>query len=247
MKSCALLALVFAVGGCGDDGAKHKDAAIDAKPDTPIDSAVDAGRCAAGQTFFTGEFVDWDSNDGAGFCGIFGAHWTVHGDTTTDSTNPNGRFELCLNAGETQVDIVEPAAASQCTTDMGTYAIPGIAIMTPAVVAAGGMFSSRSMETSRVTTFYASFSSTFDAGKGALFVHVDGNQDAVAISSASDPAQAFNGTTWAAGATGTDVFFPNIALDIASSTTVSVTGGAVGTGTFPLAAGAITYVSVIGN
>ncbi len=244
MKCCALLALVFAAGACGDDGVKQHDAAIDATPDVPID----AGRCAAGQTFFTGEFVDWDSNDGAGFCGIFGAHWTVHGDTTTDSTNPNGRFELCLNPGETQVDIVEPTDASQCTVDMGTYAIPGIAIANRAVIATNKLFSSRSMETSRETTFYASFSATFDQAMGQLFVHVEGTQSPISIDATSLAAQAFDGTTWAAGATGVDVFFPNITLPLGGTTNVTIGGaGGIGGGAVPLAAGTITYVTVVGN
>jgi len=248
MKSVALLALVFGVGGCGDDSAKHRDAAIDAKVDAPIDSSVDAGRCAAGQTFFTGEFVDWDSNNGAGFCGIFGAHWTVEGDTTTDSTNPNGRFELCLNAGETKVDIVEPTAASQCTVDMGTYAIAGLAVANPAVIATNKLFSSRSMETSRVTTFYTGFAATYDPTKAALFVHVEGTQSAIAIDATSLAAQAFDGTTWAAGATGVDVFFPNITVPVGGTTNVTIGGaGGIGGGAVPLVANTITYITVVGN
>jgi len=128
-----------------------------------------------------------------------------------------------------------------------TYSLPGLAIATRSVADAGGAFVARSLDDARIGPFYAGFGSTFDATKGQLFVHVTGAPRAVAITAPHDAVQAFNGTAWASGDTGGDVFFPNIDLGAGTTTDVSVAGGALGTGSVPLVAGTITYMAVVVN
>jgi hypothetical protein len=50
--------------------------------------------------------------------------------------------------------------------------------------------------------------------------------------------------TWAPGNVGHEVFFPDVDPN-GGSATLSVDGGAIGTGSIPLAAGKITTLSVI--
>jgi hypothetical protein len=201
------------------------------------DVAIDAP-----QVQFTGEYVDWDSTDTA-FCGIMGASFEVRGSTAApDHTAPNGRFVLEVPGTATSlVDITPPTSPSGCTTSAmnQTYAMPGIAVADPAVIATGQLVSLRDFTTARQSTLGA----TLDSGKGHVFVHVDGTQAQVSLSTTSDMPQAWNGTMWAAGAQGVNVFFPNVAPGMA---TVSM-GSAIGGGSVPVEAGKITYVTLVGS
>jgi hypothetical protein len=218
-----LLLLALVLAACGDDGGKTIDAAIsDGQPLT-----------------FTGEFVDWFSTDNA-FCGIFQATFTVHGDSSrTNMTNPNGRFTLMLEPAQTtQIDITPPTAQSECSQPKSGYDVPGIMIADASVIASGQMISARAF------TMAAATSVGFDATKAQVFVHVDGTPRAVSITGTHQPTEAFDGTMWAAGDTGANVYFPNV--DPAPGmTTVSTMGTALGTGTVPIAAGTITYVTIV--
>jgi hypothetical protein len=202
---------------------------------------------AAVDLMFTGEVVDWDSTD-ANFCGVLGATLTVHGDPSrTDMIRaPNGRFLLAIaSAPTTQIDLAPPTTGSGCITGSPTYAIPGIIVANRDVIAASAIVSLRMMTMPRTTTFYGALGG-FDASKAQIFVHVDGTPRAVAISGTGGAPQAFDGTAWAAGATGVNVMFPNV--DVGSGTTqLTMTGNATGTGMLPLAAGKFTYATVIAN
>jgi hypothetical protein len=210
----------------------------DAKVDSPPDSPPDSGPCPSAR-FFTGEYVDWDSTDSV-FCGIYMGTFAISGGPS-DHTNPNGRFQLCLAAAQpTRVDITPPTGASMCQPSPGSYAMPGLAMADPAVIATGEVVSMRDFTAERTATLGV----TLDGAKGHVFVHVDKTAQPVTISSASDAAQAWSGTAWAAGNQGINVFFPNAAV---GNTTVSMTGGAVGTGSVPVEAGKITYVTLVGN
>lgn len=218
------LLLVTALAACGDDGGKKVDAAItDGQP-----------------LMFTGEYVDWFSTDTGFFCGIFQATFTVHGDSSrTNQTNPNGRFTLELAPAQTtQIDITPPTAQSECSQPKSTYNVPGIMIADASVIAAGQMVSARSFTVDAATMV------GYDSSKAQVLVHVDGTPRAVSINGTHQPTEAFDGTTWAAGDTGTNVYFPNV--DPAGGmTTVSTTGTAIGTGTVPIAAGTFTYVTLV--
>jgi len=205
------------------------------------DAAIDAFVCPANR-FFTGEYVDWDSNNAAGFCGIYMATFAVHGDASNSKpTNPNGRFQICLdNAIPSQIDITPPTAASQCTVPSSTYTLPGLAIADPEVIATGQLVSMRNFTVAREPTV----GFTPNAAKAHVFVHVDGTAAAVSIAASSDSPQAFDGTTWAAGATGQDVMFPNVD-PTGGTTTVSMTGATAGAGSVPVVAGTITYVTLV--
>ena len=230
----AALALVL-LAACSGGSHSPKDAAADATPDAP----VDAGPCPAAR-LFTGELVDWDSNMTTGFCGVFGATYQVQGDPSrSDQTNPNGRFQICLaTAASTRVDITPPTDPSQCTVPASTYSMAGLAIADPAVIATGQLISMRAFTDHRVP----SLGVTLDPAKGHVFVHVDGTPGDVALSAAHDAAQFYDGTTWSMTGPAANVFFPNVAT---GTTSVTMTGGAIGTGSVPVEAGKITYVTLV--
>ncbi|MEO8701294.1 MAG: hypothetical protein ABI867_14695 [Kofleriaceae bacterium] len=230
MRFVLLMLALVACGACGDDGA-----AVDAS----ITVDIDNGTCGA-ELRFTGEYIDWDQD--GGFCGIFDAAFASGADTL--STAPNGRFDTCIDRAAAQVvyQVTPSATASQCTDPQSTYPLPTIAVASNAVINAGGFWSGRNFTVAR----QASLGVTLDPAKAHVFVHVDGTPRAVAVAAAHDAPQANAATTWAAGDTGHEVFFPNV--DVGGGTTmVSVTGGAIGTGSIPVAAGKITSVSLIAN
>jgi len=227
LLACGLL---VACSGCGDDG--------DTPADAPIVVDIDNGSCGD-QLRFTGEYVDWD-NDTA-FCGINEALFEVAGgEGAMDNTAPNGRFDMCISgtAAVTLLDITPPVEASECTTPASTYSLGGIAVANAAMLRAGGFWSARNFTADRVATI----GFTPDPAKGHVFVHIDGGSRTVAIDAAHDATQAVAADDWAAGDTGHEVFFPNVAP---GQTTVSATGGsAIGTGDVGVTAGKITYVSL---
>ncbi len=177
---------------------------------------------------FTGEYVDWDSTEAA-FKGVFGAHFTLQGDATkTTMTAPNGRFILCVPAADGLVD-VEPMAGSDY--------VGGTVVVNKAVVQSGAMLSYRSFTTTRAADF------GFDATKAHVYVHVHGGSRTVTTAAAPGVKKSFDGTTWADGNSGTNIYLGNIT---GTSTTLNVSGGgATGAGTIPLAPGELTYVTIV--
>jgi hypothetical protein len=246
------MALSWLVVACSSSssGDRGRDAAIDAPAiDVPPDAGgpdADAGPCGLYFYQLSAVFLDWDSTAAAP-CAITGSRWYVHLTQGYATTDASGMLAICLASNNPELDIQPPPTASTCTTPSSTYSIPGLAIATRSVADAGGAFVARSLDGARTGPFYAGFGSTFDATKGQLFVHVNGAPRAVAISSPHDAVQAFDGTAWASGDTGDDVFFPNIDLGAGPMTHVSVAGGALGTGSVPLVAGTITYMAVVVN
>jgi len=184
---------------------------------------------------FTGEYVDWDSSSAA-FCGIFGAQLQVEGGGASGATAPNGRFDLCIPDGPMAlVDITPPGAQSQCTVPHASYALPAIAVANKAVILAGGAWSGRGFVMGKQNP---------DPTKAQVFVHVNGAPREVSLSTMMHgPTQARMNDTWASGATGQDVFFPDV--DPAGGNTTLAAGGAIGTGLIPLVAGKMTIVSII--
>jgi len=220
----------LALLGCGG-GSKSPDAAV----------ALEAGPCGS-ETFFTGDFVDWDSSD-ATFCGIFQATWTVRGDPAhTDSTNPNGRFELCVPPGVvTLVDITPPTVASECVAPQGQmYTARGIAVADPTSIARGAVFSARAFTTTRRDMFFAAAGLPYDALNAQIVVHL-ATPAAVSCTAPHDAAQAWNGTAWSASSTGVDVLFPNVMIPGSGTTSITVAGGR--TVSVPVVADTITYVT----
>jgi hypothetical protein len=231
-QALAVLA-VLSLAACDGD---------DAPNDGPFTIDIDNASCGD-QINFTGEFVDWDND--TTFCGINGALFQVQGDGPQDDTSPNGRFEsICIaNQPVVLLDVTPPTDNSACANPPSPYTVPGIAVANRDVIRAGGFFSVRSFTNARRDTFFAQAGFSFAPALAQVFVHVHGTPRAVSIGATHAPAQAVAGTTWAPGDTGHEVFFPNVDAS-AGSTTLSVAGGAIGTGTIPLAAGKFTYVSV---
>jgi hypothetical protein len=227
MRTFAIVLLL--TSACSDDGG----GAVDATPVVDIDN----GMCGA-DLRFTGELVDADSTM-ANFCGVNGAH--LEGSGAQPNTAPNGRFDLCIaKGGATNVAVTPSATASGCTSMPGTYMLPAIAVGSTATIQAGGFFSGRMITMQRLATLAPGA----DMAKAFVMVHVDGNPRAVAIIAGHGEAQAFNGTAWAAGESGSAVFFPNVDIGT-GTTTLTVVGGAIGTGPIPLQAGKLTLVTVL--
>ena len=228
------------LGACGGGGGAPHDAGPDAPPNL----------CGADASF-SGEMVDWDSTE-AKFCGIAGATWTVRGDTSRKlTTPPNGRLQLCVaHQAQTVLDVVHPTGGSGCpglfNMPMNTYLLDAVAIVPEAVLAGNGLFSVRAMVQSRQVSMEAQIGAPLNLTDGQLYVHVVGTPRAVSLSATHGAPQRFDGATWAAGDTGSDVFFPNVTLG-ASPVGVSVTGGAVGTGSYTVEPGKLTYLTLIAN
>jgi len=212
-----------------------------------VDAAftIDIDNASCGdQLHFTGEYVDWDKD--TAFCGIGEATVEVDGDGATDTTAPNGRFDLCIPrmGATTKLVVTQPANPSMCTSTASSYTVPTILWARHDVILAGGFYSARAFTTARQDTFFQAIGQPFDSNKAQVFVHVNGTPHEVSLAAAHGPAQAIATTMWAPGATGKDVFFPNV--DVGSGTTMlTVEGGAIGTGSIPLVAGTITNVSVL--
>jgi hypothetical protein len=235
VRICLLVTVICAACSCGGGNNKTVDAAV-----------VGDGMCA-GEDYFTGAMVDWDS--GGAFCGVFAATFTVHGDLTrTDTTAPNGRFQLCLaQATSTQIDITPPTATSECAPTVGLYQIAGIAMASHAVIASGAITEWRMIGMNRVTPFYSSFGVTDNDTKATVFVHVSGTPKEVTIDAAHDTTLAFDGTSWAAGDIGQDVVFPNTDASAGTTTVGFSDGSGIGGGTVPVVAHTATYVTLVAN
>lgn len=234
----SLAVLVLGLGACGGGNSTPHDAA----PDTPT------GPCGA-ELSFTGEMIDWDSTE-ANFCGVAGAVWTVRGDTSrTETTPPNGRLSMCLaRKTQTIIDVTPPTAGSQCPAlfnqPMNTYPMAAVAIIPDTVLVPNASFSVRAMVQSRQASMETQIGAALNPSDGQLYVHVVGAPHAVSISAAHGAAQKFDGTTWAAGTTGSDVFFPNVDLS-GGVVGVTIAGNAVGNGNFTMEPGKLTYLMLV--
>jgi hypothetical protein len=232
MVRLALLSIALPmVTACSDGGGKAVDAAIDAP---------------AVATAYTGEFVDWDNSD-TNFCGVFGAKLTLHGDPSqTDTTNPNGRFNLVIGAGAaTQIDVVPPTAMSQCASGIGLYQLPGIMIIGDAVLATGRPSSYRMIGMNRIAPFFASVGApAYDPQKAIIFVHVEGTPAPVAVAGTHDLPFAWSGTAWKTSNLGLDVVFPNATPGSVMVGFQDLANG-IGATMVPAVAGTITYVTLV--
>ena len=232
MVRLLLLSIAFSVvTACGDDGGSPGDAAIDA---------------AHSITAYTGEVVDWDESDTA-FCGVFGAKLTVHTDATrTATTNPNGRFNLMINAGaSTQIDVVPPIAVSQCAIGIGPYQLPGIMIIGDAVLATGKPSSYRMIGSERISPFFAGLGSTaYDTSKAIVFVHIEGTPAVAVLTGTHDTPVAWSGAAWAKSNLGVDVVFPNVVPGPVGVSLQDLPNG-IGATMVPAVAGTITYVTLV--
>ena len=234
MRIVFLAAVLAAYAACGDD-AGNADAGL----------VIDIDNASCGdQLHFTGEYVDWDTD--TAFCGIGDATVTVAGDGATDTTAPNGRFDLCIprDMRTVRLDVTQPSGNSMCASPVSGYSVNVLLHANRDTILAGGFFSARAFTTARQASFFTTIGQAFDSNKAQVFVHVNGTPHKVSIAAAHGPAQAIATTMWAPGDTGKNVFFPNV--DVGGGTTMlTVEGGAIGTGSIPLVANTITNVSVL--
>jgi hypothetical protein len=230
-----LVLVVGALGACGgDDDATSRDAAIDTPP----------SMCGA-EAFLTGDVVDADATE-ARFCGVFNATLTVRGEPArTDTTSPNGRYELCIaRQALTTIDVAYSPTASACTTPREAYPGRAVIVAPQNVADAGALSTARALTPTRQAALFTQIGQAYDASKAQLIVHVAGGQRAVSIAAAHATTQRFDGAAWQAGDTGTDVLFPNVAP---GATEVTVAGATPATTSLTLEAGAFTYLTVRAN
>ena len=220
----ALVALVAAPAGCGGDGNQP-----------PIDAASDADAApdAPTEVRFTGEYISFDyetDQTGANMALV-----AVHADPSRmDLAAPNGRFDLQIPSTDfVQYDLT-PSSAALIPDFIGGTGIVARAL------APTGKVSMRTMNPTRAADF------GYDATKGQVFVHVVGTPHAVAVAAAHGAAYRFDGTAWAAGDTGSDVYIPNVAVG-SGTTTVTVTGTTGIPPSVPLLAGKFTYLTALSN
>lgn len=230
-------ALTIALAACGDDA---KTGPVDMGL-PPVD--FDNGSCGT-QLRFTGSIVDWDASE-ANFCGVNEATVMDGPDGGQDSTAPNGRYDLCIDhaPATTALTVTGSATNSQCTTPPSTYTVPAILVASKAIIEGGKAHSGRMFTEARKAAFFTEMGIAYDPTKAHVLVYQSGTPRAASLTAASAPAWANDGTTWAAGATGSYVFFGNVD-PTGGSTDVAVAGGAVGTGAIPLAANQLTLVSL---
>jgi len=218
---------------CGDNLKPAADAGmIDA---SRIDAVVD-GPCAAGR-FITGELVDIDSTNAALF-GINAAVFTQRGGAATDTTPPNGRFEMCAASTTTFLfDVDSPPTH-----------VDGIAYFEVEALADNQMISFRTWTLQRAATFYTSLGLTYDPAKAHLLIFQTGDVTGFTIAGGSyGTVQAGNGGettgayTWAAGGAGRYVLVPNVDPTAAS---ISIIGDTSGQHTVPVAAGKISFAAL---
>lgn len=229
MRHVILGLLVLAA--CGD----NLQPAVDARPidSAPADAAVD-GPCATGR-FVTGELLDLDST-AASLAGVNAAIFTQRGGTATDTTSPNGRFEMCASSTTNYLfDVDAPA------THVDAIAYFEVEALTERLI------SFRTWTLARAATFYTSLGLTYDPAKAHVLVFLAGDRSQLTLSGGSHDTviagndEATPGTvTWAAGSSGRYILFPNVDPTAGE---VMVIGDLSGPHTVPVAAGKITLVA----
>jgi len=234
MRTHVISLVLVSVAACGDN--LEVPPPIDARPidARPIDAAVD-GPCGMGR-YLTGELVDIDSTNAA-FVGVADAEFTQRGGTAMDATSPNGRFEMCVPSTTSYLfDVNAPATHGD-----------GIAYFEAEAIGGGRTISFRTWTPARAQTFYTERGLTYDPTKAHVFVFAAGDVSNLTLSGGSHgTVQAANGGettgayTWAAGAAGRYVLFPNVD---ATAGEVMVIGDLSGPHTVPVAAGRITFVA----
>jgi hypothetical protein len=123
--------------------------------------------------------------------------------------------------------------------------MPGITMADPAVIAMGDTVSYSDFTT-------AAAPSGLDLADGYLFVNIVGSASAITLSEqpmSGSQVLYFNGTTgvWSTTVPSTivQVFYPN--LDPTAGSVMVTMTGATGNGSVPLQAGAISYITLVGN
>jgi len=228
MRTCLLL-----LAACGG-GSSQPDANVRDK-DAAIDAPADASPCGS-DTFFTGELIDWDSTDSA-FLGVNAARVSVQGmPAISTTTPPNGRLELCVpTVPLLRFDVDAPAGYLDGTAYVEREALGG-----------GLAISLRSITTTRTASFYTERGLTFDPARAHVLVFLAGDRSTLTLDRPHDAAQTANddvpGTfTWAAGAGGRYVLFPNVSV---AQATGIITGDTSGPHTIALAAGQLSLVAI---
>jgi hypothetical protein len=227
----AILAFLV-LGACGD----NLNPTIDARPidSSPADSSID-GPCATGR-YVTGELLDLDSTTAA-LAGVNAATFTQRGGTATDTTSPNGRFEMCASSTTSYLFDVDTAAHVDA---IAYFEVEALTSLYP--------ISLRTWTTARAQSFYTGRGLTYDPAKAHVLVYMAGDASQLTLGGASHGTvqqgndHTMSGTiTWEAGSSGRYILFPNVDP---TAGTVTLDGDYSGQHTVPVAAGKITLAAI---
>jgi len=236
-----------ALAACGDDGNKPTDARVDGPP------------ADANCTNYTGEIIDWNSNAGAGFCGVFHSTETVRGQALTTTTmGPNGRFTLCLAPSQSAItiDVTPPTADSECSSAPGKYTTPGALTLQPSLISSAQIASVRLPSDSELMAEFTAIGQTYMPSEGQLVVHTIGTPSKVTIVGGSIQSNCgghrqFDGTRWNtatdASAPTNDIFFADCGLtnSAASPVTIKLENPAAASVDVTIEPGKFTYVTMV--
>ncbi len=226
-----LFNVLILLAACGD----NLQPAVDARPidSAPVDASVD-GPCAMGR-YVSGELVDIDSTNAA-LAGVNAATFTQRGSAVTDTTSPNGRFELCAALSTTFVFDVDAVAH-----------VDGIAYVEVEALDKRTI-SLRTWSIQRALTFYTALGLTYDPAKAHLMVFqtgdmadftiAGGSHGAVQSGSGGDTTGAY---TWTTSGGGRYVLFPNVDP---TAGTISLIGDTSGQHTIPVEAGKLSFAAL---
>jgi hypothetical protein len=215
---------ILMLAACASNDATPKDAGGD---------APDAAPCVTPNV--TGELIDWDSSTTA-FMGIAGATVSLDGAASTETTPPNGRWELCSSDDPIRIVIDTPATYVDAVGYIEADALGGRAI------------SLRSFTETRAASFYSERGLGYDPALAHVLVFLSGDREEMTLDRAHAAPQAANdddgdGTfLWDPGATGRYVLFPNVAVGQPTAMLGGDPSG--GPHTIPLAAGKLTLAVI---
>jgi len=214
--------------------------------DTPSgpDSGPDAyNPCGAGEVYFTGEYVDWDSTE-EDFLGVaFATVAEVADPTNTSETAPNGRGSLCLpDSGAPVVTF---------TQSLEPY-LPARFTVHPAAAAAGP-YSAHGLTPTRADALFGQLGVSRDEARVQVVVEVRSYPSFEPVIGATVAVGAADGFTpdgsgaWVAGATTTHdahVLFPNVDPAQPPSVTVTAPGrNCSGVTSLAVAAGELAFTT----
>lgn len=225
MRTALSIASVLWLVGCSDDAAPLTDSG-------PGDT-TDGNACAS---MIVGELLDLDSSD-ASFKGIPGAMVSIEGvPATTVTTPPNGRLMVCVPT------VTDPV---RLTIDGPNTYLDSSVYIEPETLEqqAAAPISLRSFTDERAATFYGEQGLAFDSALGHILVQQTIDISDLSIDRTHDTtlAASANGSTltWAPGAAGRYVLFPNVSV---AQATATLSGDAGETHVVPVAAGKLTIV-----
>lgn len=239
------LGLLF-VAACSDDAPATSPDAGD--PDAAVDATDGPPARCPGQIFVTGEYTTWGSTPDQ-YKGIANAQWSARPPSTaSDTTNPNGRVELCVAPEVVSVlDVTGGESAIDGSSDTLTGYLDAIFVADPAVYAsAANTFVAKGLTADEAAAFYAAEGPMFDPTKAQVLIHIQGPPVALTLDQLSlrFALTDENDTSWENDGTGYLVLFTNVSVGSNQVILTSSPSSFTGPTTLPVEAGVLTFTSI---